>query len=36
MNILLVEDDNRIDDALAEALTDQYYIVDIALDGQAG
>lgn len=36
MKILLVEDDNRIADALAEALTDQYYIVDIALDGQAG
>ncbi len=36
MKILLVEDNNRIADALAEALTHQYYIVDIALDGQAG
>lgn len=36
MKILLVEDDNRIADALAEALSDQYYTVDIALDGQAG
>jgi two-component system, OmpR family, response regulator len=36
MKILLVEDDNRIADALAEALADQYYIVDIALDGQTG
>lgn len=36
MKILLVEDDNRIADALAEALTDQYYTVDIALNGQAG
>lgn len=36
MRILLVEDDERIAKALAEALTDQYYVVDIAPDGQAG
>lgn len=36
MRILLVEDDERIADALAEALTDQYYVVDIAKDGQVG
>lgn len=36
MKILVVEDDERIARALAEALTDQNYAVDIALDGQAG
>ncbi|HIK11863.1 MAG TPA: response regulator transcription factor [Oscillatoriaceae cyanobacterium M33_DOE_052] len=36
MRILLVEDDDRIAEALAEALTDKHYIVDIATDGQAG
>jgi DNA-binding response OmpR family regulator len=36
MKILLVEDDDRIADALAEALTDHYYTVDIAADGEAG
>ena len=36
MRILLVEDDLRIANALAEALTDQHYVVDIAIDGQAG
>ncbi len=36
MKILLVEDDQRIAESLAEALTDQRYIVDIAPDGQAG
>lgn len=36
MRILLVEDDERIANALAEALTDQHYVVDIATDGQAG
>ncbi len=36
MRILLVEDDDRIAHALAEALTDQHYAVDIATDGQEG
>jgi len=36
MKILLVEDDQRIANALAEALTDQHYVVDIATDGQLG
>ncbi len=36
MKILLVEDDKRIANALAEALTDQHYVVDIATDGQMG
>lgn len=36
MKILLVEDDQRIAEPLAEALTDQNYIVDIATDGHAG
>lgn len=36
MRILLVEDDDRIAQALAEALTDQHYAVDIATDGQEG
>jgi len=36
VKILLVEDDDRIAEALAEALTDQHYVVDVADDGQAG
>ena len=36
MKILLVEDDERIARALAEALSDQNYAVDIAIDGEAG
>lgn len=36
MKILLVEDDDRIADAVAEALTDQHYFVEIAADGLAG
>ncbi len=36
MRILLVEDDERIAQALAEALTDQHYVVDLASDGEAG
>lgn len=36
MRILLVEDDERIAQPLAENLTDQNYVVDIALDGEAG
>lgn len=34
MKILLVEDDERIVGSLAEALTDQHYAVDTAIDGQ--
>jgi DNA-binding response OmpR family regulator len=34
MRILLVEDDIRLAETLAEALTDQLYVVDIAADGQ--
>ncbi len=36
MKVLIVEDDERIAEALAEALTDQHYTVDIATDGEAG
>lgn len=36
MRILLVEDDINLADALAEAFTDQRYVVDIVHDGQAG
>ena len=36
MKILLVEDDNQIAEALAEALTKQHYAVDTAADVQAG
>lgn len=36
MKILLVEDDDRIADAVAEALTDQHYLVELAADGLAG
>ena len=36
MRILLVEDDERIAQALAETLIDRNYIVDIATDGEAG
>ncbi len=36
MKILLVEDENRIAQALAEVLSDQNYVVDIANDGQIG
>lgn len=36
MRILLIEDDERIADSLAEALSDQHYVVDIASDGQIG
>lgn len=36
MRILLVEDDIRLADTLAEALVDQRYVVDIATDGEAG
>lgn len=34
MRILLVEDDERIADALAEDLTDQHYVVEIIGDGE--
>jgi DNA-binding response OmpR family regulator len=36
MRILLVEDDLRLAETLAEALTDQLYVVDIVTDGEAG
>jgi DNA-binding response OmpR family regulator len=36
MRLLLVEDDERIAESLAETLTSQHYIVDIAVDGQEG
>lgn len=36
MRILLVEDDERITKALAEALMDHHYVVDVVHDGQIG
>ncbi len=36
MKILLVEDDVRIANAIAEALTDQRYVVELATDGELG
>ncbi len=36
MRILLVEDDLRLAETLAEALTDQRYVVDIVTDGESG
>ncbi|MCY6488684.1 response regulator transcription factor [Leptolyngbya sp. GGD] len=36
MRILLVEDDVRLAETLAEALSDQLYVVDIATDGESG
>jgi len=36
MRILLVEDDLSLAETLAEALTDQRYIVDVATDGESG
>lgn len=36
MKILLVEDDQRIVLSLTEALMDQHYVVDTAIDGPAG
>jgi DNA-binding response OmpR family regulator len=36
MRILLVEDDLRLAETLAEALTDQRYVVDFVVDGEAG
>jgi DNA-binding response OmpR family regulator len=36
MRILLAEDDQRIAELLAQALTTQHYIVDIASDGEKG
>jgi DNA-binding response OmpR family regulator len=36
MRILLVEDDVRLAETLAEALTDQRYVVDVVTDGEAG
>jgi DNA-binding response OmpR family regulator len=34
MKILLVEDDERISDAIVEYLSDQHYLVEVAQDGQ--
>ncbi|ASC72042.1 DNA-binding response regulator [Halomicronema hongdechloris C2206] len=36
MKLLLIEDDERIADALAEDLSDQHYTVDVVYDGQTG
>jgi DNA-binding response OmpR family regulator len=36
MRILLVEDDFRLAETLAEALSDRHYVVDIVTDGEAG
>jgi DNA-binding response OmpR family regulator len=36
MRLLLVEDDERIADALVEDLSDQNYVVDAVYDGQSG
>ncbi|MBE9223878.1 response regulator transcription factor [Phormidium sp. LEGE 05292] len=36
MRILLVEDDLRLAETLAEALTDQRYVVDVVSDGESG
>lgn len=36
MRILLVEDDARLAEALAEALVDQLYVVDVVKDGESG
>lgn len=36
MKILLVEDDSRIAKAIAEALHDQHYVVEVAHDGELG
>ena len=36
MKLLLIEDDWEISELLAEVLTDQQYVVDVATDGQAG
>jgi two-component system, OmpR family, response regulator len=36
MKILLAEDDHQIAQSLTEALTDQHYLVDTAVDGQEG
>jgi DNA-binding response OmpR family regulator len=36
MKILLIEDDARIGKAIAESLTDQHYLVEMAKDGELG
>jgi DNA-binding response OmpR family regulator len=36
MKVLVVEDDERIANAIAEALTDQRYVVEVANDGELG
>ena len=35
MRILLIEDDISLAETLAEAITDQRYAIDIALDGES-
>lgn len=36
MRVLIVEDNERIAETLADVLVDQHYVVDIALDGEVG
>jgi DNA-binding response OmpR family regulator len=36
MKLLLVEDNRQLADQLADALTDQHYVVDVARDGEEG
>ena len=36
MRILLVEDDERLSDVIAEDLTDHHYVIEVASDGQFG
>ena len=36
MRILLVEDDERLTDVIAEDLTDQHYAIEVAADGELG
>lgn len=36
MRVLIVEDNERIAETLADVLVDQHYVVDIALDGEIG
>jgi DNA-binding response OmpR family regulator len=36
MKLLLVEDDERVTEALVEYFTDQHYLIDVAHDGQIG
>lgn len=36
MKILLIEDDQALADAMQQALNNQKYLVDVAIDGQTG